>query len=90
LLIRTGLGLMVDQNIRQTVPVLSNVYSHQITNERDNWRGGLYIMRFIERVVGLVQQPDKFVVRVALTIYPYSLGQCWISRPVHLFLGSYM
>ena len=26
------------------------------------------------RLSGLVQQPDKIVVRFALTIYPYSLG----------------
>ena len=31
--------------------------------------------------IGLVQQPDKIVVRCALTIYPYSLGPvvCYVA-----------
>ena len=39
-------------------------------------------------IVGLVQQPDKIVVRFALTIYPYSLDDGYLENSFFDILGS--
>jgi len=38
-----------------------------------------FLIYRICRYTGLVQQPDKIVVRFALTIYPYSLGDVLLN-----------